>query len=99
MLKMEGSEPIAIKDVEKEAYFSIEENRLYKASQVPLFSTTVAKELSKLFTPAEDEAFLVLDSVFAATDEDELNKKLRHFGMSRITLIPPPLGSSQFPTF
>jgi hypothetical protein len=81
LLDLDGPEPIAIRDVKKDAYYSGDENRLYKSVELSLFSTSVAKELSELFAPAEDEVFSVLDSLFGATDEEDLNKKLGHFGI------------------
>jgi hypothetical protein len=80
-LMIDGAEAVAVRDLEKDAYFSLEENRLYKSSQVPLFSTAVASEISKLFGPGEDEVFSVLDSLFAAADDEQLSNKLRHFGI------------------
>ena len=79
-LRTDGEAPVAVDDVEKDAYFSKEENRLYKSAQISLLSTPVAKELSKLFAPSEDEVFLLLDALFNANDE-ELDRKLEHFGI------------------
>lgn len=81
ILKIDGSKPFVINNIEKEAYFSNEENRIYKSNQTNLFSTTVAKELSKLFSPCEDDVLPFLDSLFSTVSEDELNEKLRHFGV------------------
>jgi len=80
-LKIDGSEPIIINNVEKEVYFSNAENRIYKLSQISLFSTAVAKELSKLFAPGGDDVFPFLDSLFGANGEEELNEKIRYFGI------------------
>jgi hypothetical protein len=81
VLMIDRTEVAAVRDLEKDAYFSVEENRLYKSSQVPLFSTPVASEISKLFGPGEDEVFSVLDSLFAAADDEQLYNKLHHFGI------------------
>jgi len=110
-LKIDNSEPTVINNVEKEAYFSDDENRIYKSTHTVLFSTAVAKELSKLFIPGEDGVFVLLDSLFGASGEEELAKKLRHFGIQimdtfmegpseGIELIPPsqePHGESEPP--
>jgi len=100
LLQINNSEPVVINNVEKEVYFSIEENRIYKSNQTALFSTVVAKELSTLFVPGEDDVFPVLDSLLGANGQEELNEKIRHFGIEimegsteepskGITLIPP----------
>lgn len=81
LLKIDNSEPVVINDVEKEAYFSNCENRIYKLSQITLFSTAVAKELSKLFDLGGDDVFLLLDSLFSTNSEEELNEKLRQLGI------------------
>ena len=81
LLKTENPEPLVINDVKKEAYFSVEENRIYKSRQTNLLSTPVAKELSRLFTPGEDYVFAFLDSLFGANSDEELNEKLRYFGI------------------
>jgi hypothetical protein len=98
-LKIDNPEPVVINNVKKEVYFSNEENRIYKLSQISLFSTAVAKELSTLFAPSEDEVLPLLDSLFGANSEEELNEKLRQFGIQitdtymeeppeRVKLIP-----------
>jgi hypothetical protein len=81
VLTIDGEETLAVRDLEKDSYFSLDENRLYKSSQVPLFSTPVASEIAKLFGPGEDEVFSVLDSLFSAADDEQLYNKLRHFGI------------------
>lgn len=81
LLIKDGSEQLVINDIEREAYFSTSENRIYKLVETLLFSTSVAKELSKLFGLGEEEAFPVLDSLFSATDEDELEEKIGYFGI------------------
>ena len=81
VLMIDGAEAVSVRDLEKEAYFSIDKNRLYKLSPTSLFSTPVASEISKIFAPGEDEVFSVLDSLFAASDDDELSNKLHHFGI------------------
>lgn len=75
------TEPAVIKDVFRQAYLSHEENRLYKLDRVSLFSTPVAKELSRLFVSAEDDIFPFLDSIFGVSGEDELREKLKYFGI------------------
>lgn len=87
LIKVGNSEPIIINDVEKEAYFSNEENRIYKSDQIVLFSPSVAKELSKLFAYAEDDVFPFLDSIFAAESDDKLNEKLQLFGLQTIDTL------------
>jgi hypothetical protein len=72
---------VSVKGVYKDAYFSVDENRLYKRRDVPILSTVVAKEISRCFLLARDEAFLLLDSLFAAMGYDELAKKLKDFGI------------------
>jgi len=81
LFKRDNPEPIVVNNIEKDAYLSIEENRIYKSSQTDLFSTPVAKELSRLFAPGEEYAFLFLDSLFSVDSEEELNEKLKHFGI------------------
>ena len=81
LFKRDNPEPIAINNVEKDAYLSVKENRIYKSIQTDLFSTCVAKELSKLFAPAEEDVFPFLDSLFGADNEEELDEKLKHFGI------------------
>jgi hypothetical protein len=99
VLKIDNPESVVINNVEKEAYLSNDENRIYKLSQINLFSTAVAKELSKLFAPGGDDVFPLLDSLFGANGEEELNEKLRQFGIQitdtfmeepseRVKLIP-----------
>ena len=99
VLKIDNPESVVINNVEKEAYLSNEENRIYKLSQINLFSTAVAKELSKLFAPGGDDVFPLLDSLFGANSEEKLNEKLRQFGIQitdtfmeepseRVKLIP-----------
>jgi hypothetical protein len=81
VFKTNNPENIVIKDIKKDAYFSFEENRIYKLNQTNLLSTSVAKELSKLFTPGEEDVFPFLDSLFSAESDEKLNEKLRHFGI------------------
>lgn len=81
LFKLDNPEPIVIKDVKKNAHFSAEENRIYKSSHTTLFSTSVAKELSKFFAPGEEDVFPFLDSLFGANSDEELSEKLRHFGI------------------
>jgi len=81
VFKTDNSDTIVINNIKKHAYFSVEENRIYKSNQIKLLSTSIAKELSKLFTPSEDDVFPFLDSLFSADSDQELNEKLRHFGI------------------
>jgi len=81
LFKRDNPKPKVVNDIKKDAYFSVEENRIYKSSQTDLFSTPVAKELSRLFVPGEDYVFPFLDSLFGANSEEELNEKLKHFGI------------------
>lgn len=81
VLTIDNTTEAIVKDVSKSAYFSREENRLYKLDTIDLFSVQVAKELSKLFIAAENDLFPFLDSVFGVVDEDELNEKLQYFGI------------------
>jgi len=81
MFKTDNPETIVINDIKKDAYFSAEEKRIYKSSQTSLLSTPVAKELSMLFAPGEDDVFPFLDSLFSTNSDEELNEKLRHFGI------------------
>jgi len=91
LFKVHNPETIVVNNIKKDAYLSIEENRIYKSSQTDLLSTCVAKELSKLFAPGEDDVFPFLDSLFGAHSDEVLNEKLRHFGI-RIeeTLVEEP---------
>jgi hypothetical protein len=81
VLKLQNEENIVVGNLKKEAYFSTEENRLYKSSQTDLLSTYTAKEISKLFSPAEEYIFPFFDSLFSARNDEELNDKLRLFGL------------------
>lgn len=86
-LNHNNKDQIVIKDIVKECYFSSDENRIYISKNIDYLSTIVAKEISKLFFPAGDEVFLFLDSLFAASGEEELEKKLKHFD---IRMAGPP---------
>jgi len=81
VLHMGGKNPVSIRGSEKDVYLSLDENRLYKSCQVPLFSTPVAMEVSRLFGYGEDEVSSVLDSLFSAVDDEQLYSKLRNFGI------------------
>jgi len=81
MFKTDNPETIVINDIKKDAYFSVEEKRIYKSSQTNLLSTHVAKELSRLFASGEDDVFPFLDSLFSTNSDEELNEKLRYFGI------------------
>jgi hypothetical protein len=81
ILQTDNHETIVINDIKKDAYFSVDEKRIYKSSQTNLLSTQVAKEISMLFSPGEDDVFPFLDSLFSANSDEELNEKLRHFGI------------------
>lgn len=86
-LKRDNPEPILINNIERDVYLSVEENRIYKSSQTELFSTSVAKELSKLFVPGEEYVFPFLDSLFGANSDEELDEKLKHFGVKTESLL------------
>lgn len=74
---------IVVEDAEREAYLSLEEFRLYVVSEVSPFSTSVARELSRLFKGAEPEVFPFLDSLMVcAMDEDALHHKLEQYSIS-----------------
>jgi len=93
ILTIDNSKEAIVEDIPKLAYLSREENRLYKSDMTGLFSVHVAKELSKLFTAAENDLFPFLDSIFSVMDEDELNEKLRYFGISSMEVtIDEPIG-------
>lgn len=81
LLKRSNQTTIVMNNIKKEAYLSIEENRIYKSSHTELLSTPVAKELSKLFAPGEDDVFPFLDSLFGAPSNEELSEKLKHFNI------------------
>jgi len=81
LFKAHNPETIVVNNIKKDAYLSTEENRIYKSSQTALLSTSVAKELSKLFPSGEDDVFPFLDSLFSARGDEELNEKLKHFGI------------------
>ena len=81
LFKRDNPEPTIVNGIKKDAHFSVEENRIYKSSQADLFSTPVAKELSRLFAPGEDYVFPFLDSLFGANSDEQLNEKLKHFGI------------------
>lgn len=81
LFKRDNPKPLVIKDIQKEAYFSVEENRIYTSRQTSLLSTPVAKELSRLFAPCKDYVLPFLDSLFGALGDEELNEKLKHFGI------------------
>jgi len=81
LFKRDNPKPLVINDIQKDAYFSAEENRIYKSRQTSLLSTPVAKELSRLFAPCEDYVLPFLDSLFGAHSDEELNEKLKHFGI------------------
>jgi len=108
LLKIDNPGPVVINNVEKEVYFSNEENRIYKLSQISLFSTAVAKELSKLFALCGDDVFPLVDSLFGTNSEEELIGKLRQFGIQitdtfieepseRVKLIPSEEEVEQVP--
>ncbi|MFC2066845.1 DUF3883 domain-containing protein [Chloroflexota bacterium] len=84
----EDSDPITYKGKTKDAYFSREELRLYKSSAVDLFSIYVAKELSKLFTIADNEVFPFLASILGVLNQDELIERLRQYNIDPFELLP-----------
>lgn len=80
LLTINNPESVVINNVEKEVYFSNEENRIYKLNQINLLSTAVAKELSQLFALGGEDIFPLLD-LFVGANSEELNEKLRQFGI------------------
>jgi hypothetical protein len=80
-LKTPTPATVVVNNIKKDAYLSIEENRIYKSSHTDLLSTSVAKELSKLFAPGEEDVFPFLDSLFGTHSDEELNEKLKHFNI------------------
>jgi hypothetical protein len=81
-LKKNESETIDVNGLEKEAYYSNDENRLYLRQHTSFSSPEVAKELSRIFPGNEDEVFLFLSSVLPkADDEEALEKQLGYFGI------------------
>jgi len=74
--------PITVSNIDKEAYYSREENRLYILEGMRLFSSKVAKELSRVFKGVENDVFPFLNSILpAADDEDALYGQLKLFGI------------------
>jgi hypothetical protein len=81
-LNQDNTEPIMVLDIDKEAYYSREENRLYILEGISPFSSMVAKELSRLFKGAENDVFPFLNSILpAAHDEEALHEQLKLFGI------------------
>lgn len=82
-LKGEGSTVITAMGVEKEAYYSEDENRLYILKGIGIFSEKVAKEISRAFTGAENDIFPFLNSVLPKVkDEGAFESQLRLFGIA-----------------
>ena len=80
-LSTDDGSPVCVTGVEKDAYFSRGENRLYVSSSTSLLSMATAKELSRLFGPGGLDLLALLDSLFAAQGQEELDEKLRHLGI------------------
>ena len=78
---------VSVNGVEREAFFSQDENRLYLKRGSDLFSTDVAKEVSRMFRGAEEDTFPFLDSLLACgSDENRIEAKLEHFWHRNIAL-------------
>jgi hypothetical protein len=71
----------SVTNVERDSYYSKEENRIYKSIQKDLLSSSVAKEISRMFSPGEDDVFPFLESLFSAKTEEEIKEKLGNFGL------------------
>ena len=67
-------ETFQVNEIEKEAYYSEKENRLYVLKNTNLFSEKVAKEISRIFKGAENEVFPFLNSVLPKAKDDEALK-------------------------
>lgn len=81
-LKKDESETITVNCIEKDAYYSEEENRLYVLRGTSLLSGKVAKEVSRIFKGAEKDVFPFLNSVLPkADDEEALDTQLQLFGI------------------
>jgi hypothetical protein len=81
ILKKDGTEPVIVSNIEKNAYLSHEENRIYVSSKITLLSTSVAKELCKLFAHGEEDVLPFLGLILGAENDDELDEKLKFFGV------------------
>ena len=86
-LNRANCDPITIKGLSKQAFLSVDENRLYILDKINIFSISAAKELSKLFTRAEDDVFPFLDSLFGSNTEEQLKEKLIQFGVEHSNII------------
>jgi len=76
--------------IEKEAYHSLQENRLYVLNGTNIFSEKVAKEASRIFRGAENEVFPFLNSILPkAIDEEALESQLQLFGIREETYTGP----------
>jgi len=81
-LKKDEEETTTINGIQKEAYYSQEENRLYVLKGTDVFSGIVAKEISRTFKGAERDVFPFLSSVLPkADDEEALETQLQLFGI------------------
>lgn len=68
--------------IEKEAYYSEDENRLYILKGTVLFSSIVAKELSRVFKDSANDVFPFLNSIISIVDDDEkLNAQLSLYAL------------------
>lgn len=89
-----------VENIPKLVYLSREENRIYKSDTADVFSVNVAKELSKLFIAAEYDLLPFLVSILSFMDEDELNEKLRYFGIhSTETTVDEPVVEVKMKSF
>lgn len=80
---------VSVNGMEREAFFSQDENRLYLKTGSDLFSTDVAKEVSRIFRGGEEDTFPFLDSLLACgSDENRLEAKLEHFGIAISPEVP-----------
>ncbi len=81
-LKKNELQNITVKGIEREAYYSKEENRLYILTGTKLLSGIVAKELSRIFKWAGKEVFPFLNSILPVVEDDEaLAHQLFLFGI------------------
>jgi len=78
----------SVRNISKDSFYSIDENRLYIKTHIELFSSIVAKEISKIFSPWEEVILPFLDSIFGAKTEDEIKEKIEIFGLDKLTKPP-----------
>jgi hypothetical protein len=90
-LKKDESETITVNSIEKDAYYSEEENRLYILKSTSFLSGKVAKEVSRIFKGAEKDVFPFLNSVLPkADDEEALDTQLQLFGIPEASSYSGP---------